>query len=146
METPQPSINTDYDPLNSLESEVERFMQTNLFTPMEVTGFYIQARCVISELRELRKENEYLRKVRERQVEIIRNNDVEIIKIEEQSISDIAAEQARLDTLIKYGFVVHEDEHSKFAVFCPNIGDYITSWLSSPRNAIDAAIQKLNSD
>lgn len=65
------SASGKYDPLDSLEKEVERFMRTNLFTPMEVTGFYIQARCVISELKEARKENEYLRKVRDRQSAII---------------------------------------------------------------------------
>lgn len=76
-----------YDPLDSLEKEVERFMETNLFTPMEVTGFYIQARCVISELRGLRKENEYLRNVRERQSAIIRQRERDVIELEEQVIA-----------------------------------------------------------
>lgn len=75
-----------YDPLESLESEVERFMRTNLFTPMEVTGFYIQARCVISELKATRKENEYLRNVRERQAAIIRQREKEIIEMEEEML------------------------------------------------------------
>ena len=75
-----------YDPLVSLDREVERFMRTNLFTPMEVTGFYIQARCVISELRQLRQENEYLRKVRDRQHEIIRRHERTINQYEEQAV------------------------------------------------------------
>ena len=77
-----------YDPLVSLDREVERFMRTNLFTPMEVTGFYIQARCVISELRQLRQENEYLRKVRDRQHEIIRRHERTINQYEEQAVDD----------------------------------------------------------
>lgn len=76
-----------YDPLNSLEREVERFMQTNRFTPMEVTGFYLQARCVISELKRLRQENEYFRNLRDRQTAIIRQRDAEIIELEEQVIA-----------------------------------------------------------
>ena len=77
-----------YDPLVSLDREVERFMRTNLFTPMEVTGFYIQARCVISELRQLRQENEHLRKVRDRQHEIIRRHERTINQYEEQAVDD----------------------------------------------------------
>ena len=77
-----------YDPLNSLDREVERFMRTNLFTPMEVTGFYIQARCVISELRQLRQENEHLRNVRDRQHEIIRRHERTINQYEEQAVDD----------------------------------------------------------
>lgn len=81
------SASGKYDPLDSLEKEVERFMQTNLFTPMEVTGFYIQARCVISELKQARKENEYLRNVRERQSAIIRQRERDVIELEEQVIA-----------------------------------------------------------
>ena len=53
--------NTRYDPLDSLEKEVVRFMATNQFNAMDVTGFYIQSRCVINELKELRKENERMK-------------------------------------------------------------------------------------
>lgn len=82
------SASGKYDPLDSLEKEVERFMQTNLFTPMEVTGFYIQARCVISELKQARKENEYLRKVRDRQSAIIRRQEETINEYEEKWIDE----------------------------------------------------------
>lgn len=61
-----------YDPLECLEAEVKRFRETNTFTPLYVTGFYIQAGCVISEIRELRKENEHLRMVLDRQTSILR--------------------------------------------------------------------------
>ena len=54
--------NKKYDPLDSLEKEVSRFMDTNRFNGMQVTGFYIQSRCVINELKELRKENARLSK------------------------------------------------------------------------------------
>jgi len=75
-----------FDALDALETEVERFMRSNRFTPMEVTGFYIQARCVISELKQLRTENEYLRNVRDRQAAIIRRREADVIELEEQII------------------------------------------------------------
>ena len=77
-----------YDPLESLNREVDRFMRTNIFTPMEVTGFYIQARCVIAELRSLRTENEHLRNVRDRQAAIIRRHEKTINEYEEQAVDD----------------------------------------------------------
>jgi hypothetical protein len=49
--------NNKYDPLECLEAEVKRFRETNTFNPLYVTGFYIQAGCVINEIKELRKEN-----------------------------------------------------------------------------------------
>ncbi len=52
---------TPFDPLAALDEEVERFTKTNLFTPMEVTGFYLQARCVVGELKRAREELQTLR-------------------------------------------------------------------------------------
>lgn len=49
------ATSADYDPLECLSAEVERFKATNQFTPMLVTGFYLQAACVITELRAARK-------------------------------------------------------------------------------------------
>jgi hypothetical protein len=37
-----------YDPVQCLREEVVRFKATNRFTPMEVTGFYIQAAVVLN--------------------------------------------------------------------------------------------------
>jgi hypothetical protein len=73
-----------YDPLDSLEAEVARFMQTNTFTPMEVTGFYLQSRCVISELKLARKELEVLRTVSARQNATIRRIEADVVKVEEE--------------------------------------------------------------
>lgn len=39
----------DYDPVECLRKEVERFKATNTFTPMEVTNFYVQAGLVLAE-------------------------------------------------------------------------------------------------
>lgn len=43
----------DYNPSRCLRAEVERFKSTNRFTPMEVTGFYIQAAVVLDEHRRM---------------------------------------------------------------------------------------------
>ncbi len=80
---------TPYDPLECLEREVERFKRTNTFTPMEVTGFYIQAACVIHELKQLRTENESLRKIRDRQAAMIRAKESELIALED-ALADAA--------------------------------------------------------
>ena len=40
----------DYDPVECLREEVKRFKATNKFTPLLVTGFYVQAGLVLSEL------------------------------------------------------------------------------------------------
>lgn len=45
-----------YDPLECLAEEVRRFKDTNMFTPLLVTNFYAQAACVVTELKEARKE------------------------------------------------------------------------------------------
>ena len=44
---------SDYNPAQCLRAEVERFKATNRFTPMEVTGFYIQAAVVLDEHRRM---------------------------------------------------------------------------------------------
>src|SRR5688500_19512741 len=44
-----------YDPEKSLRQEVERFMATNLFTPMDVTNFYAQARVVLNDYKRARE-------------------------------------------------------------------------------------------
>ena len=44
---------SDYNPAQCLRAEVERFKATNTFTPMEVTGFYIQAAVVLHEHRRM---------------------------------------------------------------------------------------------
>jgi len=43
----------DYNPAQCLLTEVERFKATNRFTPMDVTGFYIQAAVVLDEHRRM---------------------------------------------------------------------------------------------
>ena len=95
---------TPYDPLSSLEAEVERFMRTNTFTPMEVTGFYIHARCVATELRSLREENKYLRNARDRQAAMIRKLESDIIEAEDGLI---ALEQKATSTVPRVS-----DQHS----------------------------------
>ena len=77
-----------YDPLESLSTEVERFKATNAFTPMLVTNFYAQAACVVSELRDVRKELESLRKTRERQAAVIRHQEKAINEYEEQAVDE----------------------------------------------------------
>lgn len=49
----RPGSADDYDPAKCLREEVERFMATNRFTPMEVTHFYIQAGVVLTEHRRM---------------------------------------------------------------------------------------------
>ena len=44
---------SDYNPAQCLRAEVERFKATNRFTPMDVTGFYIQAAVVLDEHRRM---------------------------------------------------------------------------------------------
>jgi hypothetical protein len=44
---------SDYNPAQCLRAEVERFKATNTFTPMEVTGFYLQAAVVLHEHRRM---------------------------------------------------------------------------------------------
>ena len=44
---------SDYNPEKCLRAEVERFKATNRFTPMDVTGFYIQAAVVLDEYRRM---------------------------------------------------------------------------------------------
>lgn len=51
---------SDYDPIESLREEVNRFLATNTFTPMLVTGFYVQAKVVLAEVDRLKEENEKL--------------------------------------------------------------------------------------
>lgn len=44
---------SDYNPAKCLRAEVERFKATNRFTPMDVTGFYVQAAVVLDEHRRM---------------------------------------------------------------------------------------------
>jgi hypothetical protein len=44
---------SDYNPAQCLRAEVERFKATNRFTPMDVTGFYLQAAVVLAEHRRM---------------------------------------------------------------------------------------------
>jgi ribosomal protein S7 len=44
---------SDSNPAQCLRAEVERFKATNRFTPMDVTGFYIQAAVVLDEHRRM---------------------------------------------------------------------------------------------
>ena len=60
----QEQVSDEYCPVKSLGEEVSRFMETNTFNAMQVTNFYMQARCVINEIQlknskiqELEKEN-----------------------------------------------------------------------------------------
>ena len=53
---------SDYNPAECLRKEVERFKATNRFTPMDVTGFYIQAAVVLDEHRRM---VEALREIRD---------------------------------------------------------------------------------
>lgn len=45
----------EYCPLQCLNEEIQRFKATNQFSPMLVTGFYLQAACVVTELNETRE-------------------------------------------------------------------------------------------
>jgi hypothetical protein len=60
---------SDYDPVECLRAEVQRFYDTNTFTPMLVTNFYAQARCVITEIEMLRGEVKMLRQYKAMAVE-----------------------------------------------------------------------------
>jgi len=51
--TPSGGSASDYNPAKCLRAEVERFKATNRFTPMDVTGFYIQAAVVLDEHRRM---------------------------------------------------------------------------------------------
>lgn len=47
---------SDYNPVQSLREEVERFKATNKFSPMLVTNFYAQAAVVLTYTAELEEE------------------------------------------------------------------------------------------
>ena len=51
----------DYDPVECLREEVNRFKDTNTFRPLLVTNFYVQAGCVLSELDRTRQERDRLK-------------------------------------------------------------------------------------
>jgi peptidoglycan hydrolase CwlO-like protein len=51
----------DYDPVECLRKEVERFQSTNQFSPLLVTNLYAQAACVLTELQRTRDENNRLK-------------------------------------------------------------------------------------
>ena len=53
---------SDYNPAQCLRAEIARFKATNRFTPMDVTGFYIQASIVLDEHRRM---IEALREIKE---------------------------------------------------------------------------------
>lgn len=55
-----------YEPVEEFRKEVKRFCDTNTFSPLTVTNFYVQGRCVLSEIDHLRKENEELRNYKRR--------------------------------------------------------------------------------
>lgn len=46
---------SEYDPVESLRTEVDRFFKTNQFNPLQVTNFYVQAKIVLSLLDAERK-------------------------------------------------------------------------------------------
>jgi hypothetical protein len=48
--------NAPYDPVECLRAEVKRFKETNVFTPMLVTGFYLHAAVVLDQLEEAKQE------------------------------------------------------------------------------------------
>lgn len=52
---------SDYDPVECLREEVIRFKDTNRFSPMTVTNFFVQAGLVIEQLDHLRQDNERLK-------------------------------------------------------------------------------------
>jgi hypothetical protein len=49
-------MSTTYDWLESLETEVKRFKDTNRYNPTYVTHLYVQADLCITELKQLRAE------------------------------------------------------------------------------------------
>lgn len=51
---------SDYNPVECLQEEVDRFKQTNTFNPMQVTGFYIQAAVVLNYLKMLEEQMDKL--------------------------------------------------------------------------------------
>ena len=54
-------LKKEYSPIESLKEEVERFYNTNTFSPLLVTNFYAQAKIVISDYEQLKAENEKLK-------------------------------------------------------------------------------------
>jgi len=50
---PLGSALSDYNPAQCLRAEVDRFKSTNLFTPMLITGFYLQSAVVLNEHRDM---------------------------------------------------------------------------------------------
>ena len=46
----------EYDPIKTLQEEVDRFKRTNQFNPLLVTHFYCQAAVVLDRNRELNEE------------------------------------------------------------------------------------------
>ena len=56
---------SDYDPVESLREEVNRFKDTNRFSPMTVTNFFVQAGLVLVELDSLRNEKTDLERLRD---------------------------------------------------------------------------------
>ena len=48
-----PGSASDYNPVQCLREEVQRFKASNRFTPMQVTGFYLQAAVVLDYVRDL---------------------------------------------------------------------------------------------
>ena len=71
----------DYNPLTALEKEVNRFLATNQFTPMQVTNFYIQARVVINDFKRMEKELERLRSQNDARYLETERQRAEIIKL-----------------------------------------------------------------
>lgn len=45
-----------YDPVDTLQKEVDRFFETNQYDPLSVTNFYMQARVVLNYVEELENE------------------------------------------------------------------------------------------
>lgn len=81
------SMGTDYDPVECLRQEVKRFKETNTFTPMQVTGFYIQAAVVLDILDRLRIEHERVigSKTLKLAAEVARARQAEIVSLENET-------------------------------------------------------------
>jgi hypothetical protein len=84
---------SDYDPIECLRQEVKRFKDTNQFSPLLVTNFYVQATVVLNRYDMLESENTRL-KARVKELE-------ELAKAEMERGADLFKENADLRLLVR---------------------------------------------
>lgn len=95
-------MTSEYDPVKCLREEVERFKRTNKFTPMLVTGFYLQAAVVLDEHARLTAEIASLRS----QLLTFSTHEKSFIadreRAFEQELEGLREDRETLDWLLKY--------------------------------------------